>query len=293
MNQLTRDYGRYQKEDDDAFDPSLKRIGPYIITDKVIGQGTTGIVKLALHTTTNSYSAVKVVDKSVEHRWKEAKKEIKILSQVKHHDTKLIHMEHVEEDHQNIYIFMQYCEMGDLFTYIENHGTLEEMDARKLFIQLLEAVEVCHHKLHICHHDIKLENCVIDSGFHLWLIDYGFAVEMDTGEAGRGNIEIYDMSPAYSPLEILLRRPHNETVDVFSMGVCLYFMLYGEFPFCDPDKTSMEDLVQNLQVNAPDFPSGFSVAVEDLITQLLAKKKNRITLEEIRNHSWLQSEWNH
>lgn len=284
MNQLTRDYVRFHKEG--GYGPIAKRVGPYIITDKVIGEGTTGIVKLACNTTTNSYSAVKVVNRSIERKRKEAKKEIQILSLVKDHETKLIHIEHVEEDHQNIYIFLQYCNLGDLYTYIETNGTFEETDARKLFVQLLEAVEVCHQKLRICHHDIKLENCVIDENFNLRLIDYGFAVEMDTG-AGKGTIEIYDTSPAYSPLEILLRRPHDETVDIFSMGVCLYFMLYGCFPFCDPEKSSLEELVENLQVNFMEFPPGFSPLVEDLLFRLLAKKKNRITLEEIRAHPWI------
>jgi len=266
-----------------------KRIGPFIIKDTILGEGTTGLVKLAFNSCTGEFAAVKIVNKSISRKLKEANKEIKILQKVRDKDTALIPLEHVEEDAHNIYIFLKYMELGDLYSYIEKTGTFEESDAKKLFRQLLNAVEVCHKKLRICHHDIKLENCVIDSKFNLKLIDFGFAVKIETPEAGDGAIEIYDGSPAYSPLEILLRRPHDESVDIFSMGTCLYYMLYGCFPFCDPDRTSMDELTANLQINDLEFPPSFSTTVEDLLRRMLTKRKNRITLDGIRNHPWLNS----
>jgi len=283
MMQLSRDVGRKYDEVKEE-----KRIGPFIIKDTILGEGTTGIVKLAFNSCTGDFAAVKIVNKSITRKRKEAKKEIKILQKVRDLDTALIHLEHVEEDQQNIYIFLKYMELGDLYSFIEKTGTFEEADAKKLFRQLLNAVEICHKKLRICHHDIKLENCVIDSKFNLKLIDYGFAINLDAS-AGKDSIQVYDSSPAYSPLEILLRRPHDESVDIFSMGTCLYYMLFGCFPFCDPDKTTMEELTQNLQINDIEFPSGFSAPLHDLLVRMLAKKKNRITLEGIRHHTWLNS----
>jgi len=50
-------------------------------------------------------------------------------------------------------------------------------------------------------------------------------------------MKVYDGSPAYAPLEILLRRPHDESIDIYSMGIVLFYMITGFFPFYDPDKT--------------------------------------------------------
>jgi len=282
--QLSRDFARKHYEEV----KEEKRIGPFVIKDTILGEGTTGTVKLDFNTCNGEFAAVKIVNKSITRKRKEAKKEIKILQKVRDLDTPLIHLEHVEEDQQNIYIFLRYMELGDLFSYIEKTGTFEEAEAKKLFRQLLTAVEICHRKLRICHHDIKLENCVIDSKFNLKLIDFGFAINIDS-IAGKNDIQIYDSSPAYSPLEILLKRPHDESVDIFSMGTCLYYMLFGCFPFCDPEKTTMEELTQNLQINDLEFPPSFSPLVKDLLCKMLAKRKNRITLDGIRHHVWLNT----
>jgi len=212
-------------------------------------------------------------------------------------------LEHVEEDYQNIYIFTEYAENGDLFTYMQKNGIFDEGNARKLFSQMVDAVDFLHRKLHICHHDIKLENCVIDDEFTLKLIDFGFAIEMmkesnispgspNSSSAaamviGKKLMKVYDGSPAYSPLEILMKRPHDESVDIYSMGIVLYYMITGYFPFCDPDKTTFEELCNNVQENRLDFPEGLSPAVQDLIIRMLAPRHNRVSIGEIRLHTWL------
>jgi len=286
--QLMRDHARTQTNNNNGKEDSKdKRIGPYVVTEKVIGKGTTAEVKLAYNMSCDpkTESAVKIVNKTVTRKRKEAKKEVKVLQNVEHEN--IIKLEHVEEDLQYIYIFLEYCELGDLYTYIEKHGTLEEGLARHLFVQIINAVEFCHRKLRICHHDIKLENLTITKDFSIKLIDFGFAIEMEANNAVKKLIKVYDSSPAYSALEILLKRPHDQSVDIFSMGVCLYYMLCGRFPFCHPDKTSLEELRQNVQDNSVDFPDGISMLAQDLIVRLLANQKSRIPLDEVRSHPWI------
>lgn len=286
MMQLTRDHAR-QSQGKSVSDE--KRISHYIIKNQTLAEGTTGTVKLAFNTYTESYTAVKIVNKSVARKRKEAKKEVKFLSKIFHEN--VVRLEHVEEDNQYIYIFTEYCELGDLYSYMQTHGIFDEIVAKKLFVQMVDAVEFCHRKLRICHHDIKLENCVLDVDFTLKLIDFGFAIEMDDSQnsAGKQLIKIYDGSPAYSPLEILMRRPHDETVDIYSLGTALYYMLCGTFPFCDPDKTTFDQLCKNVEANNISYPNKIplSSSAQDLISRMLAPKTQRLSIEEIRNHPWL------
>jgi serine/threonine protein kinase len=186
-----------------------------------------------------------------------------------------------------IYIFTEYFEEGDLYAYIQRKGVFDEASAKHLFRQMLDAVDFCHKKLKICHHDIKLENLVLNTEMRVKLIDFGFAIDLDPNSpAGKKQIKVYDSSPAYSSLEILLKRPHDESVDLFSLGTCLYYMLCGHFPFCDSSKTSFEELVQNVQAEAVEFPARITTSAQDLIRRML-RRKNRISCDEIRFHPWL------
>lgn len=288
MLQLSRESSKKGKEDTSLSEKD-KRIGPFIIREgENIGHGTTGTVKLAFETTTKSLVAVKIVDKTIFRKRKEAKNEIRILQRVEDHKN-IIKLKHVEEDSKNIYIFLEYCELGDLYSYIERHGSLDEINARRFFLQILDAVEYFHRKLRVCHHDLKLENCVITSEFELKLIDFGFATEFEDA-AGKKPIRIYDGSPAYSAPEILLRCPHDESVDIYSLGTALFFMLCGKFPFCEPGKTTCDELIANITTGGLEFPDPdlISPEVQDLIGKMLVPAAKRIKISEIRSHPWLE-----
>jgi len=266
-----------------------KRVGPFLIEDITIGTGTTGTVKLAQNICTGSKAAVKVVNKSIAKRKKEARKEIKYLQAIDGHEN-IIGLKYVEEDSKYIHIFTEYCEQGDLYNYVQTHGKLNEFAARKLFVQMLDAISFCHRKLRLCHHDVKLENFVLTSDFTVKLIDFGFAVEISyLPTFGKKPIEVYDGSPAYSALEVLQKRPHDESSDLFSLGACLYVMLCGCFPFCDPDKSTMGELIENLEKCQLNFPSStiLTPVAQDLLRKLLSKKAARISLEDIRAHAWM------
>jgi len=102
MMQLMRDsQGRMN-----SFSPTngaeKKGFGPYLFKEN-LGHGTTGTVKLAYNTSNGTKAAVKIVNKTVTRKRKEAKKEISVLQNADHKH--IIKLEHVDEDPMNIYIF--------------------------------------------------------------------------------------------------------------------------------------------------------------------------------------------
>jgi len=282
MNQLVRDAQRWKMEGEAHFIfGEAKLIGPYEIKNR-IGEGSSGSVKLAINIQSSTSAAVKIVSKAVARKRRDARKEIKILQNSRHPN--IVPLEFVEEDFQNIYIFTEYQENGDLYSYLERNGPLDEHRAKYFAKQMIDAVEYCHEELHIAHHDIKLENFVLNSSFQIKLIDFGFAVEIDPS-AGQKMITSFDSSPAYACLEILLRRPHDKKCDIFSLGVCFFIILCGYFPFCDPERTSYDELCRNLQSSQINYPPQLSSEARDLLEEMLLKKEN-LTWDQIRNHSW-------
>mmetsp|Transcript_26667 Transcript_26667/g.37538 ORF Transcript_26667/g.37538 Transcript_26667/m.37538 type:complete len:347 (+) Transcript_26667:180-1220(+) len=214
----------------------------------------------------------------------EVMREVNLLQKL-HHEN-IVKLIHIEEDDTYMFIFSEWMDEGDLYSYIQRNGTLDEVTALKLFKQMMAALQHCHESK-VCHHDFKLENCVINGDLDLRVIDFGFAI--DYAHLPQGELlHHYTGSPAYSAPEILDRRPHTESVDIFSLGTCLFYMLAGRFPFCDEEKTTYEQLCRNVRAGVIDFPDKFSDQVRDLLKRMLSKD-HRITWDEIEEHAWLNS----
>eukprot|EP01116_Phalansterium_solitarium_P017971 TRINITY_DN4582_c0_g3_i1.p1 TRINITY_DN4582_c0_g3~~TRINITY_DN4582_c0_g3_i1.p1 ORF type:complete len:317 (+),score=102.16 TRINITY_DN4582_c0_g3_i1:231-1181(+) len=259
-----------------AGQPGLVPKGPYLITAEVLGSGSTGKVLLALRKRDMTRIAVKVVTKSNKVK-EEACREIQLLLQLNHKN--IIKIEHLDEDDKFLYIFMEYLDQGDLFSYIQRHGPLTENHARILFKQMAGALQYCHSK-RICHHDFKLENCVINRHLELRVIDFAYAMLVPPGS----KITRFPGSPAYSAPEVLFRKPHGVEIDLFSLGTSLYYMLACRFPFCDEEKTSFQELCRNVREFKLSFPKHMSEDVCDLIRRMLAPE--RIGWSELTQHPW-------
>ena len=105
---------------------------------------------------------------------------------------------------------------------------LTEDRSRSLFRDLVSAVDYLHNK-GIVHRDLKLENCLLDEEGRLKLIDFGLA------NYNRGPLTTACGSPDYAAPELMSSSKTylGPPVDVWAMGVMLFCMISGEFPFPD------------------------------------------------------------
>ena len=82
----------------------------------------------------------------------------------------------VIETYTQVVLVMEYISGGSTHGFLKSkpNRRLDESSARKIFCQLISALQYLHSKC-IAHRDIKLENVMLDSSRNVKLIDFGFS----------------------------------------------------------------------------------------------------------------------
>ena len=169
---------------------------------------------------------------------------------------------------------MELCPGGDLLSYVRKRRKIPEVQAKYIFKQIMKGVAYLHRNL-IVHRDIKLENILLDGHGRVKIGDFGVSKKMD-----HRNEILFEQcgTPTYIAPEIV--REHGYLgcpVDVWSSGVCLYAMIFGNVPFKQHENTSLSDGSSEIKV---DFNGAISEGCKELITGMLCTNvKKRLTAD--------------
>lgn len=163
--------------------------GKLQLTD-ILGTGAYGVVYTALDINTGVRYAVKCLSKynadgtPLERRQiAYQQREIRLHYHASAHPN-VVSMLKIVDDPDCIYVILEYCPEGDLFLNITERGQYVGKDelSKKVFLQILDAVEHCHN-LGIYHRDLKPENILVtDNGETVKLADFGLATSEDRSE---------------------------------------------------------------------------------------------------------------
>lgn len=187
-------------------------------------------------------------------------------------------------------IAMEYCERGELFNSVAQGLFSTEAEKRRIFAELVAAVEYLHNFLQICHRDLKLENVLLDRECHIKVCDFGVSKSEGFDSDPRSCVG----TPAYCAPEVLHgvgKHAYNgRKADVWSLGVVLYILEHRQFPFgAEPDYSLVQVMgnIRNMRFvgQAPNRPEG----VDNLIRCILTRDpERRLDLGLIWQHPWMQ-----
>ncbi|XP_026735372.1 serine/threonine-protein kinase 40-like [Trichoplusia ni] len=173
-------------------------------------------------------------------------------------------------------------ELVNLQQYVTKVKKVPEKEAILIFYDIVRVVANLH-KRNIVHRDLKLGNIVLNQRTGRVTIT-NFCLGTHLG-SDRDLLKDQRGSPAYISPDVLMCKPYlGKPSDMWALGVVLYTMLYGQFPFCDTSLAQLFSRIQAANYNIP--PDGNSVQVSDntvfLIQRLLVKDpKHRLVADEV------------
>ncbi|KAL0227462.1 hypothetical protein RCL1_003606 [Eukaryota sp. TZLM3-RCL] len=200
---------------------------------------------------------------------------------------------------------MDYCAGGSLADLIASKVPLSKDDIMMILTQLAHGLKFLHSK-GIIHRDIKPENIVLTSRerpFRLKICDFGISKILHSSYAASMLGTVKYMAP-----EMLNEQPYTSAVDMWALGVLLYFLIKKEHPFNTFEEIKhgqgpnlqfeFGDLIARLLVrNVSQRMTAFDVVQIPKISELYEEYFRECTVEEVidmkRDVKWLKTTVQH
>jgi serine/threonine protein kinase len=167
------------------------------------------------------------------------------------------------------YVVMEFVPGSGLNVLIHNQDQLLEGKRHILFRQMAEAIEAVH-KANFIHRDICPRNFIVSpDGLSLKLIDFGLTLPLEREYMLPGN---RTGTPLFMAPEIVRRKPTDQRVDLFSLGVSAYQMWAFDYPWPAVDTTGRNALQYDSKPPTPltERVPGINITVARTIMQCLA-----------------------
>ena len=270
----------------DGYERECTKEDFYSEEDEAIGKGGFGRVWKVRHKDTDKVYVIKVICKQniiSQKMTDQINRETQIMYNLNHpHIIKLIN--HFEDD-ENLYLIMELAAKGQLFSLLNKfrHG-FDQIRAAQYMREIISAVKYLHSfNPPIIHRDIKPENILLDENGRCKLADFGWSNYVAPDNTRR----TFCGTAEYLAPEMVNKKGHDTSVDIWALGVLCFELLTGKLPFRGKNTLELFSNIGALNIKWPG--NDFNPLAKNLIIKILKKDpKERLTLDEILSQPWFE-----
>ncbi|MEM9530651.1 MAG: serine/threonine-protein kinase, partial [Pseudomonadota bacterium] len=253
--------GRSAPDGAARFQPGARLADRYVI-QRVLGAGANGQVFLAHDESLATPVALKALAPALlasESAQQRLKQEVLAARTVSHPNVCRVH-DLVELD-EDLLVSMAYLEGETLSEHLDRRG-LERGDALRILRQIIAGLTAIHDQ-QVVHGDIKASNVML-SGGQAVITDFGLARPVRPDADGSA----FEGTPLYMAPEQISGGPLSPATDVFALGVLIYRMFVGRWPFLDssPLSTALKRLH-----SSPEHTAELEQAAGPALAQLVLR----------------------
>eukprot|EP00884_Botryococcus_braunii_P020658 jgi/Botrbrau1/7276/Bobra.0318s0014.1 len=264
---------------------------------KVLGAGSFGVVREAIYKSSGRKYACKTIPKvpkrgnSTPRYLLKIQTEVDVMQQLGP-SLDSVFLKDVFEDDENVHLVMELCSGGPILERVKA-GKMSERDVATIIRSVLRFIAQCHSR-GIIYRDVKPDNFLFltnEPDSPIRATDFGLSIRLWQEE---GKLKSRSGTPVYMAPEVIMQ-DYAHSADIWSVGMLMYQLLTGTFPFWDNvQNVSLQQVWQAILTKKVDFTTrGLKAQVSenarDLLKKLLERDpEKRIAAVDALEHPWIK-----
>ncbi|KAJ5607563.1 hypothetical protein N7537_004182 [Penicillium hordei] len=202
------------------------------------------------------------------------------------------------ENDDSVFIVMEYLQRGDLGSCLKM--PLPEIEAREITFQIAEGLQELHENGFV-HRDLKPQNIFIVKPGPKWWVkigDFGFSKRVKENSSLRSMVGTRlflapEVQMIYPPRvdETSAVFRYSTKVDIWSLGVMVFYILFHEFPFTLKDPHGLPKYVRGGELPFPTSPIAQTLSEESrkfMRATMAPDASSRLSARGVLESDWLK-----